>query len=520
MKRTGPGKVFAFPTNWRWDGDILWADATVLLYNFDVDVSDLKDQHRDFLNKQLVLAFALNTEARITMAGQASLSGESNHNDVLSGSRAKTVRDYFLSKGVAQKQFMPKPGEVIALGDAPSGPAKEDERDRSVTLRLSFPLKIDSLYLYSDDWMNILGWDDIVGLDREADGRLINQINIQMTVWGAPKMFVVDGGIKVPVMPADILVRLRTRSPVGTWGPATILAPKHYKVRLKDPNTPEPDNMWIKYRLSVPINDAGDFLSVVEGEYMEMSAIAQPGGKSDVSFRAALGWGARGISTQSSYGGNSGSERDEIPDALRLLQAGGVEVLEIEPLLRMDPKKTRDKWLIRSPADVFYYGGTSKNGVALAVGTNGGAAPGDLQSYWKTPFDLELLILAGCAVLNPAVGNGSSLTGPGADWAKLLKIKGGPLNAILGYRDAPPADNVVSSIAARMGATLKAGVDERQWVSAWIEINAENPGKNTWNAVGIDPQGYWWIEKRGIIEKGFGPPKKVFKDYNVMITPI
>jgi hypothetical protein len=518
MKRTGPGKIFAFPTNWRWDGDILWADATVLLHNFDVDVSDLKEQHKDFLNKQLILDFALNTEARITMVGQASLSGESNHNQVLSESRAKGVRDYFVSKGVAQKQFMPKPGEIIALGDAPSGPAKEDERDRSVTLRLSFPLKVDSLYLYGDDWVNTLGWDDIVGLDREADGRPINNINIQMTVWGAPKMFVIDGGVKVPVMPADILVRLRTRSPIGTWGPATILAPKYYKVRLKDPDIPEPDNMWIKYRLSVPISDAGDFLSVVEGEYMEMSTIAQPGGKSDVSFRAALGWGARGISTQSSYGGSSGSERDEIPDALRLLQAGGVEMLEIESLLRMDPKKTREKWLIRSPADVFYYGGTSKNDVALAVGTNGGAAPSDLQSYWKVPFDLELLILAGCAVLNLAIGN--SRTGPGADWAKLLKIKGGPLSAILGYRGIPPADNVVSSIAARMGARLKAGVNENLWVPAWIEINAENPGKNTWNAVGIDPQGYWWIEKRGIMERGFGPPKKVGKDYNVMRTPI
>jgi hypothetical protein len=520
MKRTGPGKIFAFPTNWRWDGDILWADADVLLYNFDVDGSELKEQHKDFLHKQLVLDFAINTEARVTMVGQASLSGESNHNEVLSESRAKSVRDYFVSKGVAQKQFRPKPGEVIAVGDAPSGPAKEDERDRSVTLRLSFPLKVDSLYLYSDDWLNILGWDDIVGLDRETDSRPINNINIQMTVWGAPKMFVIDGGVKVPVMPADILVRLRTRSPIGTWGPATILAPKYYKLPLKDPGTPELDNMWIKYRLSVPISDTGDFLSVVEGEYMEMSTIAQPGGKSDVSFRAALGWGSRGTSTQSSYGGNSGSERDEIPDALRLLQAGGVEVLDIEPLLRMDPKKTREKWLIRNPADVFYYGGTSKDGVTLAIGTNGAAAPRDLQSYWKVPFDLELLILAGCAVLNPGVGNSPVLTGPGADWAKLLKIKGGPLSAILGYRSIPPADNVVSAIAARMGATLKAGVSEDLWVPAWVEINAEHSGKNTWNAVGIDRQGYWWIEKRGALEKGFGPPKKVFKDYNIMLTPI
>jgi len=135
-----------------------------------------------------------------------------------------------------------------------------------------------------------------------------------MTVWGAPKMFVIDGGVKVPVMPADMLVRLRTRSPIRTWGAATILAPKYYHVPLKDPDTPELDNMWIKYRLSVPISDAGDFLSVLEGEYMEMSTIAQPNGRSDVGFRAALGWGSRGNSAQSSYGGSSGSEREEIPE--------------------------------------------------------------------------------------------------------------------------------------------------------------------------------------------------------------
>jgi OmpA family len=140
MRRTGRGKIFAFPTNWRWDGNVLFADADVLLYNFDVDGSDLKEQHKDFLYKQLVVHFGINTEARVTIVGQASLSGESNHNDVLSENRAKGVRDYFVSKGVAPNQFMPKPAEVIALGDAPSGPAKEDERDRSITLRLSFPL--------------------------------------------------------------------------------------------------------------------------------------------------------------------------------------------------------------------------------------------------------------------------------------------------------------------------------------------------------------------------------------------
>ena len=91
---------------------------------------------------------------------------------------------------------------------------------------------------------------------------------------------------------------------------------------------------------------------------------------------------------------------------------------------------------------------------------------------------------------------------------KLLKIKGGPLIAILGYRGRPPADSVVSAIVARMGATLKAGANEGQWVPAWMEINAENSSQNTWNAGGLDRQGYWWIQKRGILERGSGPTQE------------
>jgi hypothetical protein len=56
--------------------------------------------------------------------------------------------------------------------------------------------------------------------------------------------------------------------------------------------------------------------------------------------------------------------------ALRLLQSGGVEVLQVEAMAKMkkDPKKGIVKRLIRSPADVFYYSGAANDDGCLAIG--------------------------------------------------------------------------------------------------------------------------------------------------------
>ena len=53
MKRTGPAKIRA-RSNWRWDGDTLWAEPSLLLENFDIDGFELKKEHADFLDKQAV----------------------------------------------------------------------------------------------------------------------------------------------------------------------------------------------------------------------------------------------------------------------------------------------------------------------------------------------------------------------------------------------------------------------------------------------------------------------------------
>ena len=72
MTRTGKGEIDAYPTNWRWEKDTLWAEATVLLYNFDVDGSDLKNEHLDFLHDQVLFFLDDGPAARVGVVGQAS----------------------------------------------------------------------------------------------------------------------------------------------------------------------------------------------------------------------------------------------------------------------------------------------------------------------------------------------------------------------------------------------------------------------------------------------------------------
>jgi OmpA family len=513
MKTAGLGSIDAFLTNWRWEGETQWADSTVLLYNFDIDESELKPKHLDFLHDQVIPDLRDNPGARVAVVGTASMSGESGHNEVLSENRAKAVMKHLIAKGVEAFKF--KPSEPIGVGDAPAGPSKEDDRDRGVTLQLKFPLTIEEVSLRTDDWKNQLWWDDIVGLDRADDGKPIKKINIQLTASGAPKSWnLVDKGL-VLVMPAEMLVRLRSHPPLAELGVGypTILAPKGLSIPMKDPDRPSSEARTL-YRLAYTIDQAGDFMTVVEEEFSEVATVVRPGGASDVSFRATLGWASRGGATQNPYGGDSGSERDESPAALRLLQAGGVEVLEVEALSKADPKKRVLKRLIRNPADVFYYAGEGSEDGCLAIGKNCWVSPMDLRRYWKPPFDLGVLILAGCSVLSmkvreyfPGIPPSPATGGPGVAWSALLRDSGGPLTAILGYRDKAPIDNPTGKqIAAQMGTKIAAGLAEHQWVPAWLKINAEHPGQHTWNAVGMDESGYWWIHKKTEIEKSLKVP--------------
>jgi hypothetical protein len=500
MSSAGPGKIAARLTNWRWEGDTLSAEPTLLLYNFDVDGPNLKKEHVDFLNDQVVPDLGRNPGARVALFGIASLSGESGHNQVLSENRAKAVMNYFVGKGIGASKF--EPSKPTGVGDAPAGPGREDQRDRAVTLNFKFPVVIEKVALYTDDWAYQLDWDDIIGLDRASDGKWINKINVEVTATGAPRLWILDDGTRVPIMPADLPVKLRSRPLIRTLANATILLPKNLRIPMKDPNGPylarsEPQTL---YRQSLPIAQTGDFLTAVPGKFREVATVAEFGGVSDISFQATLGWASRGSAKQARNQTNASSERDETPDAERLLKAGGVEVLEVEVLSKADPKKGIAKRLIRNPADLFYYAGDANNDGCLAIDRRCWVSPKDLrETYWKQPFEVDVLILAGSGALSVTFANGLGVAGPGLEWVKLLKTKGGPLSAILGYSGEDTLDkSVENEIAAQMGAKIAGGLDEDEWVEAWLTINGDHKGKRTWNAVGMDTKGYWWIEERSL----------------------
>ena len=197
---------------------------------------------------------------------------------------------------------------------------------------------------------------------------------------------------------------------------------------------------------------------------------------------------------------STGDAAREVPDAMALLRAGGVEVLDARlaprPAWTSPPPVAR---LVRSPADLVYYSGHGLRAGVLAVDTESKQCPergtyvrwiGPSALGWRSPMDLDVLVLAGCSVLHVDV-SASPKTGPGLDWASLLTGKGGPLAALLGYGAAAPCDSRGGDdIATAFGRRLAAG--SRSFVHDWLEVNMA--AKAT-NAVAIDVRGYWWIRR-------------------------
>jgi hypothetical protein len=233
---------------------------------------------------------------------------------------------------------------------------------------------------------------------------------------------------------------------------------------------------------------------------------------------------SRGVAEQpKNAGGDVGSERDESVAALRLFQAGGVEILEVEGMVRekKDPRKRVAKRLIRNPADVFYYSGDGRDDGCLTIDKDCWVSPMDLKAYSRPRFDLKVLILAGCPVLYIDFPHGLA-NGPGAAWASLLRRWGGSLIAILGYgnREKAPFDRIEGKqIATLMGQKMAAGLQADQWVQTWLELHVDSSMKR-WpefrNAVGMDEKGYYWIEKRGALRQFTGKPKKINEDYDII----
>ena len=467
---SGPGQMSDIKAEWNHSGwgTTFSVDLTLSLYNFDIDAPTLKDGHKTFLDKTVVPLLTTNKHMKLTLVGSASRSGPPDHNWDLSKNRAKALRAYLVSKGV-DGQVGGQVDEPVA-GGAPPGPGpKESDADRSVYLIGSFPVDLTDIEIYTDDWSRALKWDDIVGLGS-TENRRIQQLNIQATVWGGNYAFMPD---QFPLEANGT----RAGRPIQqkTW------------LLSKGPAPTDPTSLWITYRISDSVNALG---FTAKNKSQGNASITRSNVRVDLGLNGG-NWADRGRAQQDDHGA-PGYNR---PDPMRLLDAGGVEVLSLTSPLNKFPHRTSPKWLLRSPASVFLYAGGANLAGCLEWNSNCWATPERVLSKWRSNSGMTALILVAPNILQMNFFIGFTAGGPGAKWALLLNAKAGPLTTILGYRDdAPSLFDVGAEIAEKMGAKIAGGLRDDEWAQAWLTVNGDHPGRNTWNAVAMDSKGYWWIE--------------------------
>lgn len=328
-----------------------------------------------------------------------------------------------------------------------------------------------------------LRWDEVLGVDTAT-------VDVAATASGLP----------AAAMPPEVVVQLTSRPTNHQPGAGTLGSAVTWGLALEGPDPANPARL--RYRGTRAVTALGGFLAVRPG-VSDLATVVRPGGTSDARFRAALGAASRGIATQPSTAtGSTGDETREVPDAMALFRAGGVEVLELAA-------QPRPNWrtggavrrLVRSPADVFYYSGHGLSASGkLAIETTGAACgtsgvfadwlgPAELAAVWPATMDLDVLVIAGCSVLRIDLST-SPPSGPGVGWTRLLRSRGGPLVALLGYQRGAPCDHPNGdAIAAAMGARIRAGSTD--FARDWLTVNGDH---NANNAVAIDDRGVWTIE--------------------------
>jgi hypothetical protein len=360
-----------------------------------------------------------------------------------------------------------------------SGPL-EDKHDRAVFMYMAFPVVI-GLKFRTDDWSRDVNWDDIVGFGALPSAPL-SRLNLQLTLTGAPRSLSTGSGIAVETVPPEFVLKAE-----GSRGGHSI-AKKKWSLSAA-PKSAQPANpSQTLYRLSETVNDMG--FTATPGE--RGVAVVQGGGVNfDVPAWADRGWAQPGVPSSESL--------DKI-DSQRLMRAGGVEFIYLYPSSpAKDPQLRRARCLIRSPATVFFYSGKSGSGPNARCLSRAGEcwiSPDELMKHWLQPFAMDVLILAAPNVLAMTLVSGVAVAGPGSGWARLLRGKSpsGSLTAILGYGDDAPSTDVLREIAASMAARLAGGLSGAQFVDAWLAINSSQDAGNTWNAVGMDGRGYFWID--------------------------
>ncbi len=94
---TGPGQV-------KTDARVPSGGVRAVLMNFDIDKAELKQEHKNFLDRSVVPVL-LHKRWRIWLQGQASNTGTQAHNLELSHRRAEMVAAHLRSRGVLNTQL-------------------------------------------------------------------------------------------------------------------------------------------------------------------------------------------------------------------------------------------------------------------------------------------------------------------------------------------------------------------------------------------------------------------------------
>ncbi len=346
----------------------------------------------------------------------------------------------------------------------------------------------------------LLSWDEIIGLD-------VALVTLEVAVKGLPPA----------AMPSTVTAVLTAYPPNGE---VVVGPPPGMSVVLTQYANDPADLHRVLYRAD---KLSTEFRTILGPNAIGLATVARVGGTSDVLMRGALATANRGAGRQPSVpGAHTSDETAQIPDAIGLFRSGGVQVLDlgIAPLPHWRVPVTVRRQA-RSAARIFYYSGHGLKNGQLGIDTQPQPCPhhgpmadwlgaADLVPTWTPGEGPEVLILAGCSVLAFEVGGGGARsTGTGLGWAQLLKVNGGSLTTLLGYRLKAPCDHssdhaLGDTIAIEMARRIAAGSSDI--VRDWLTVNGEH---NVTNASAFDARGFWWVENKLFGRYEIRGPEKV-----------
>lgn len=233
--------------------------------------------------------------------------------------------------------------------------------------------------------------------------------------------------------------------------------------------------------------------SVTEKAWHDSGSTA-PGSESTLvdgqAFDAGMSAESRGQST--SYGDLNSSPPNSPLDESFILSAGR-EIITAECC-----SDVSDKRQIMNQADYFYYSGHGTANGFLNAGGGISILHSDVAPYWQNN-DLDIVVIAGCAVLdiNDYNGNGAFIPGAGGLYPGEYWEQTGP-SILLGYNYLAPndlqnSDGIISSWLSNRGSLGNIG--------AWEEANDNMNGHN---ACAIEAGStYYYFEKTEILGVSF-----------------